>query len=373
MVLYLIGTKAQYIKMAPVILESERQKLPYQLIYTGQHSETFDDLQANFGLRPPDLILVEQPEATDRQSFSKWLLRAYRAAKSSYMRNVLDDVDAVVVHGDTASTLLGTRIAKQHRRLLVHVEAGLRSFNYFHPFPEEIIRVLVSKSTNLHCCPDDTAINNLDMAKVRGERLLTDGNTLIDALRIAGKQAAIRSGTPSPYGIFSMHRQENLFNKHRLHRALALLERLSTIVTMQFVLHPVTRTRLEALGCMSLLSNNPRIKLVPRMDFFAFNKLLRAAQFVVTDGGSNQEECALLAIPCVILRRATERSDGIGRNALLGDLNIDRIMPFVRAAVTETQPRAILPAVSPSRIIVNRLMTLQRNPYQLGAVAHHGH
>ena len=166
MIIHLVGTKAQYIKMAPVILETARQGLPYKLIYTGQHSETFNDLQSNFGLGPPDIRLTEQTEVTDRQFFVKWLWAVRRTAYSSIMRETWTDASAIVVHGDTASTLLGARIAKRYRRPLVHVEAGLRSFNYFHPFPEEVIRVLVSRSTTLHCCPDAVAIQNLDRRRL---------------------------------------------------------------------------------------------------------------------------------------------------------------------------------------------------------------
>ncbi|HVC38009.1 MAG TPA: UDP-N-acetylglucosamine 2-epimerase [Gammaproteobacteria bacterium] len=355
MIIHLVGTKAQYIKMAPVILETARKGLAFQLIYTGQHSETFSDLQSNFGLGPPDIRLTEQTEAKDRQSFIRWLWAARRAANSSSMRPVWNDASAIVVHGDTASTLLGARIAKRYHRPLVHIEAGLRSFNYLHPFPEEITRVLVSKSTALHCCPDTVAMQNLEWAKVAGERLLTHGNTLIDSLRMAQSHSNYRSTDTGSYGVFSMHRHENLFKKSRLLRALTILNRLSEIVPMYFVLHPVTQRRLENLGLLESLRINSRIKLVDRMDFFGFHGLLRGARFVATDGGSNQEECALLDIPCVLLRRATERPVGLGESVLLADLDAERILPFVRAAASKDRHPVDLPDVSPSKIIVKKL------------------
>jgi UDP-N-acetylglucosamine 2-epimerase (non-hydrolysing) len=357
MIIHLVGTKAQYIKMAPVILETERRQLPCKLIYTGQHSETFDDLQKNFGLHGPDLRLTSDDEATDRQSFLKWVRSAWRAANSSAIRDIWSDASAIVVHGDTASTLLGARIAKKYGRPLVHVEAGLRSFNYLHPFPEELIRVLVSRSAAVHCCPDEVAFRNLELARVGGERLLTHGNTLIDALRIAQAAAPVPQRTNCGYGIFSMHRQENLFNKRRMGKALRLLSELAQVAPVKFVLHPVTQRRLEQLGALEQIQTDSRVTLVPRMDFFAFNALLRGASFVVTDGGSNQEECALLNIPCVLVRRATERPDGIGANAIIGDLDIERILLFLRTAIGQERPQARLPDESPSRIIVERLIS----------------
>lgn len=358
MLVYLIGTKAQYIKMAPVVLETIRRGLDYRLVYTGQHSETFEDLQRNYGLPPAHAVLVDQAEASDRQSFAKWLWRSWRAARGATMRRVWERASAIVVHGDTASTLLGARIARQARRPLVHVEAGLRSFNFFHPFPEEIIRVLVSKSVALHCCPDDISAGNLRRANTAGEILVTSGNTMIDALRCAADAGARPDqGTP-PYGVFSLHRHENLFNAKRLARALEVLHALAQVAPIRFVLHPVTLRRLESLGLMSGLRSNRQIEFVPRMDFFSFNRLLHGARFVATDGGSNQEECALLGIPCVLLRQATERQDGLQGNVVLTDLDVARSVAFAQRACAAPVSRSQLPQASPSRIIVDRLAAL---------------
>lgn len=358
MLVYLIGTKAQYIKMAPVVLETLRRGLDYRLVYTGQHSETFEDLQRNYGLPPAHAVLVEQVEATDRQSFARWLWRSWRASRSPQMRRLWEGASAIVVHGDTASTLLGARIARQAQRPLVHVEAGLRSFNFFHPFPEEIIRVLVSRSVALHCCPDDTSAKNLQRANTAGEILVTSGNTMIDALRYAADAGAQKDQQTPPYGVFSLHRHENIFNAKRLARALEVLHALAAVAPIRFVLHPVTLKRLESLGLMADLRANPRIELVPRMDFFSFNRLLRGARFVATDGGSNQEECALLGIPCVLLRQATERQDGLQDKVVLTDLDVERSVAFARQACAAPVSRSQLPQVSPSRIIVDRLAAL---------------
>jgi UDP-N-acetylglucosamine 2-epimerase (non-hydrolysing) len=359
MILYLIGTKAQYIKMAPVIKETARCGLPFKLVYTGQHSETFSDLQQNFGLAEPDMTLVNNAEATDRQSFARWLWRAVRSSRSSAAGDVFAAASCIVVHGDTASTLLGAYIARRYRRPLVHVEAGLRSYNYAHPFPEEAIRVMVSRFTSLHCCPDDIAVRNLKQAGVQGEVLHTSGNTLIDALHQACEGSIHRNEQEPGYGLFSMHRQENLFDGQRLDKALVILVDAARLMPIRFVLHPVTQRRLEKLGRLEALRSNPAISLVPRMDFFRFNRMLRRARFVITDGGSNQEECALLGIPCVVLRRATERADGLDGCVLLGDLDSERIVPFIRAAVSNPRPPAALPPVSPSSIIVERLSRFQ--------------
>jgi UDP-N-acetylglucosamine 2-epimerase (non-hydrolysing) len=354
MIVYIIGTKAQYIKMAPVVLETIAQGLPFRLVLTGQHSETFDDLQQNFGLPPADLTLVDGSEAKDRISFARWIWRSFLAARLPRPQRLWRQASVIVVHGDTASALLGAGIGWSYRRPVVHVEAGLRSFNYLHPFPEELIRVLVSHIATLHLCPDAVAAKNLQGA--RGECLVTDGNTLKDALRLALKAArppAARRGRP--YAVFSAHRQENLFNSGRLEALLDLLRKLTGIVDVKFVLHPVTRKRLEQLGLIDALRQQPGLELVPRMDFFGFIGLIGGAAFVATDGGSNQEECAMLDIPCVLLRQATERPDGLDTNVLLGDLDEARILAFAQQHLVSERELGLRDAYSPSARIVERL------------------
>ncbi|MEI2454060.1 UDP-N-acetylglucosamine 2-epimerase [Lysobacter firmicutimachus] len=356
MLVYLVGTKAQYIKMAPVIRETIGQGVDYALILTGQHRETFDELQRNFGLPDPDLVLVPGEEAKDRLSLLAWAVKAWRRAGSPELRRIWSRTSAVVVHGDTASTLLGAMIGRRFSLPVAHVEAGLRSFDIFHPFPEELIRVAVSKVATLHLCPDPVAMANLD--RVRGEKLMTQGNTLVDAMRLA-VAAEADAGPPTeeaPYAVFSMHRQENLFNRDRLDRALGVLQALARdVMPVRFVLHPVTRRRLEKLGLLSQIGQWSGVTLVDRMDFLSFGRLIRGARMVATDGGSNQEECAMLGIPCVLLRQATERPDGLSDSVLLADLDADKIKRFAQRAADEPGRIKSLPAASPSREIVAAL------------------
>lgn len=354
MIVYLIGTKAQYIKMAPVVLETMRRQLPFRLVLTGQHNETFDDLQRNFGLPEADFVLVGGSEAKDRISFLRWVRQSLAAAHRPAAAAIWRQASVIVVHGDTASTLLGAYIGWRFRRPIAHVEAGLRSFNYLHPFPEELIRVAVSKIASLHFCPDATAMGNL--ARARGERLDTGGNTLKDSVRLAvAAQAAPGSAAQGAYAVFSMHRQENLFNQQRLDALLNILRRLGQTIRVKFVLHPVTRKRLEQLNLLDALQREPGIELIGRMDFFRFIGLIGGAAFVATDGGSNQEECAMLGIPCVLLRQATERPDGLDGGVLLGNVDEESILEFARRHTSADRALAVAGTSSPSAAILDRL------------------
>jgi UDP-N-acetylglucosamine 2-epimerase (non-hydrolysing) len=367
MIVYLIGTKAQYIKMAPVVLATRRRGAPMRLVYTGQHSETFDDLQENFGLPDPDFVLVSAGEAKDHVSFSRWLLGAWRASGSAPARAMWRGATAIVVHGDTASTMLGAWIGKRHGVPVAHVEAGLRSFSYRHPFPEELVRVAVSKIARIHFCPDPQALANLERAKVGGTRVLTPGNTMKDALRIAQSRAVVSAPATAPYAVFSMHRHENLFNRARLDGLLSVLRDMSAIIPMKFVLHPVTRKRLQTLGLLDALSRQPGLELVARMDFLRFATLLSGASFVATDGGSNQEECAMLGIPCLLLRQATERPDGLDDGVVLSNYDAPLMLDFARRHADATVTRRPVDGVSPSEVIVDHLLALSAD--QAGVAA----
>lgn len=357
MIVYLIGTKAQYIKMAPVVLETRRRGLSMCLVYTGQHSETFEDLQENFDLPDPDHVLVGGGEAKDHISFSRWLFAALRASGQPKARAIWRESTVMVVHGDTASTLLGAWIGKRYGVPVAHVEAGLRSYSYFHPFPEELVRVVVSRMARIHFCPDTQAMANLMKAGTKGARILTPGNTMKDALRIAQSRASHSSPPLRPYAVFSMHRHENLFNSARLDRLLDMLRRMIALIDIKFVLHPVTHKRLQTLGLLEELARLPGLELLARMDFVRFTAVLAHASFVATDGGSNQEECAMLGIPCLLLRQATERMDGLNAGVVLSNYDPNVMLDFARRHAAVAPPRQALDDASPSRIIVDSLVT----------------
>lgn len=353
MIVYLIGTKAQYIKMAPVILETLRRGILCQIVYSGQHNETFDELQANFGMPAPDSILVGGVEAKDYLSFGGWVFSALRAIRARSNAAIWSNASVIVVHGDTVSALLGGLIGKRYRIPVAHVEAGLRSFNYFHPFPEEIIRVLLSRLTALHFCPDEHSQKNLQ--KTKGEVTNTQGNTLKDSLRLAIARQKNMARDVRPYAVFSMHRHENLFNVGRLSFLLSALKSMSEIIPIKFVLHPVTRKRLQKTGLLRDLEQNKAIEMIPRMDFFNFIDLLVDASFVATDGGSNQEECAMLGIPCLLLRKTTERLDGLDDTVVISNYQLDRMLEFSRKHTQRLSMVRALNFESPSNIIVDRL------------------
>ena len=152
-----------------------------------------------------------------------------------------------------------------------------------------------------------------------------------------------------------MHRSENLFRRARLEGLLDILREIAVRLPVRFVLHPVTRRRLETLGLIDRVAAMPGVSLVARMDFFRFIGMVRNAAVVLTDGGSNQEECAMLGVPCVLLRRATERRDGLDSNVVISGYDRGVVMGAVEHALQASRQTRTLDAHSPSRVVVERL------------------
>jgi UDP-N-acetylglucosamine 2-epimerase (non-hydrolysing) len=355
-VLVLIGTKAQFIKTAPVLREMDARGIRYRLVYTGQHSETFDLLEAAFGTRPPDEVLVPTFEASTHVSFLSWTLRYWRAVWRRMRSPEWRDCNIGLVHGDTASTLFGALALRLAGLPVAHVEAGLRSSRWLEPFPEEIIRRLVSRLSQLHFAPDAEAAANLK--KAGGRVVNTEGNTLKDALLLALEQGAAQRGpdTTEPYAVVSMHRSENLSNRAVFVMLMQAVVETAQRIPVRFVLHPATRERIRASGWLPRLQAAEGVQLLERMGYPDFVRLLLGSRFLMTDGGSNQEEAAMMGLPTLLLRRTTERGDGLGANVELSQLEPERIRDFVGRHVGNGWDVQALAAGSPSRRLVDVLL-----------------
>lgn len=351
--LVLVGTKAQFIKTAPILSELDRQQIAYRLIYTGQHSETFDLLEAAFDTRPADEELVPETEAATHASFLGWTLRFWRAALGRI--GSWRGARGGLVHGDTASTLFGAIALRLAGVPVVHVEAGLRSPRLLEPFPEELVRRFVSRMTRLHLAPDPVAVNNL--RKAGGKVVDTQGNTLRDSLLLALRRwpEMPNTGGQDGYAVVSMHRSENLGRKADFDLLMGEVIHAAAILPVKFVLHPATRERIRASGWLSKLEAQPGLTLMDRMDYPDFVRLLVGASCLLTDGGSNQEEAAMLGLPTLLLRRATERADGLGDGIELSYLRPELIRDFLDRYAGKTWILRAVEGASPSEIVVDAL------------------
>lgn len=353
MIYIVIGTKAQLIKMAPVMLRLQEENIPYTFILTGQHRETMDDLRENFSIKSPDVILHSGREIASIPSMLVWIVKLSLKAlfrRAGLFRRDRGRNSVVLIHGDTFSTLVGGVMGRIARIPVAHIESGLSSFDLWNPFPEELIRRITFRLSAIYFCPGQWAVNNLK--KQKGIKINTEHNTLFDALHCALKAKAIRTRIPDrPYCIASVHRFENLCSRSSLEQTLSLIETVARHIRVIFILHPVTDRALGRFNLRKRLETNPSIELHPRYDYFTFIHLLNRSTCLVTDGGSNQEESYYLGKPCLLLRRVTERTEGMKGNVVISNYDKERTVDFIKHS-DRYRIRQIRSAASPSDSIV---------------------
>ena len=358
MITCILGTRAQLIKMAPVIRAIEDRGWAFCLTLTGQHRESIDDIIRDFGILTRPRYLYNGPEINGIFQMLAWAWRCWRVFRRSpelYLPVSAGQPNLVLIHGDTFSTILGLVLARARSVRVAHVESGLRSFRTLHPFPEELTRLVVMRFAHIAFCPGAWALNNASR-NPRLECIDTCHNTLMDALRIAQARSQ-ESKTMAPeqrYGVCSIHRFENVFFKWRLRRIVNLVCEMAGQYPIMFVLHPVTRRRLERPGFIARLRACPNISLIDRMGYIEFITLLKGSAFVVTDGGGNQEELSYLGIPTLLMRKATERQEGLGATVTIGNYSRDAALAFLKQLRPSLQIN-IDAGISPAGIIVDHL------------------
>lgn len=356
MIHVVIGTKAQLIKMAPLLLRFQQKNIPYNFILTGQHRETIDDLRENFSVKPADVVLYRGKDIVSVPSMLIWGIRILFLAlfRKKSVFGSSRRASIVLVHGDTFSTLLGALMGKLGGVAVAHVESGLRSGNLLHPFPEELTRLLVFSLADYYFCPGQWSVGNL--ARYRGKKIDTRYNTLLDSLRHAIAMKNPDAGMEkNSYCVVTIHRFENIFSRKKFEHIVALIELIARQIRVVFILHPVTEKTLRRKNLYGRLENNSAIDMRPRYDYINFIQLISRAEFVVSDGGSNQEECSYLGIPCLLLRKFTERQEGLESNVILSGYSEKRVTEFL-ANYRNYKSRPIETDLSPSDIIVQTLL-----------------
>jgi len=357
--IFVVGTRAQLIKVAPVVVACERAGQAATMLMTGQHRETMQDLVEEFGIRSPQVAAIAAGEHSTIGALVKWLPRAYSGV-ASHLRELARGHSGldVLVHGDTLSTLVGAVAGRRCGARVVHLESGLSSGRLFDPFPEEISRRLVFRAAHVAMCPGPVEAAYMHRHHPQCRVVDTGGNTIVDAVALVGASPADRD--PSrPYLVASLHRFQNLYQAGRLRQLTQLVATLSRRYPVHFVLHPATRNRLGREGLLPALEAEPGVTLSPRLGYGAFLRLAAGAACVLTDGGSNQEELAALGVPTLVMRARTERSDGLGANALMEADAPGGVEAFVLGGGFESLrcPPRPPPVPGPSQRIVEALAT----------------
>ncbi|WP_045695307.1 non-hydrolyzing UDP-N-acetylglucosamine 2-epimerase [Streptomyces rubellomurinus] len=307
----IVGTRAEAVKMAPVVLELRKQ--PWAdpvLVATGQHGPVVDEVLACFGLRA-DIPLAPPRRDDSLTTLTAQLLRQVDGClRGARWR-------AVVVQGDTTSALAGSMAGFLSSLPVVHVEAGLRSGDLGNPFPEEAHRRMIAQVSALHLAPTPVAESNLRRDGLSGEATVVTGNTVIDAVVLAGRSpAAARDplvrrveAIGAPVVVVTAHRRENWGEPiARISRAVAELSLRHRELTFLVAAHmnPVVRSAIEAE-----LRGLPNVLLPGPVAYAPFSRLLSRARLVITDSGGIQEEAAAFGLPVLVTRENTERVEGL--------------------------------------------------------------
>lgn len=355
MIHVILGTKAQMVKMSPLLAHMGKMGIDYNFIFTGQHQETVDDIRNNFSVKEPDYILHKGKDVSSIFYMVFWALKIVLHTVINRKKVFCGDSDGIVlVHGDTFSTLVGAILGKLFGFKVGHIESGLRSHELFHPFPEELTRILVFKLSDYYFCPGQWACQNLK--GYPGNVVDTRFNTLIDAVRHvwADDVADVVPPIFEKYSLISTHRFENWASRKAALVNVELIERIVETVPGLFVAHSITKKKLHEYGLYDRLAMNKNIEIRERCDFRQFIKLVKGSEFVVTDGGSNQEECSYIGKPCLLLRKASERQEGLGENAVLSKYDVNVVDSFLSNYESYKRPIK-LADISPSEIIVEHI------------------
>lgn len=329
-VLVSIGTRPEVIKLAPVVRALRRDPLfRVRILATGQHRELLAQLLGFFRLTPDaDLGLMRED-----QSLADLTGRMVGAVDRVLAE---ENPDLVLAQGDT-TTVMVTALCSFYRRIAFgHVEAGLRTRRKFSPFPEEMNRAITARLGDLHFAPTETARANLLREGIPDSRIFVTGNTVIDALLWAAPrvdETPWLSGDGRRLILVTAHRRENFGEP--LREICEALEELATRPDVR-ILYPVHPNPSISGPVHRMLAGSPGVSLVEPLDYPEFIAALKASALVLTDSGGVQEEAPSLGKPVLVLRRDTERPEGIDAgNAFLVGTRRESIVERARALLED--------------------------------------
>lgn len=312
-VMTIFGTRPEAIKMAPLVLEL--QKYPEQIesivTVTAQHRQMLDQVLETFKITPNyDLNIMK-----DRQTLIDVTTNALQGL-DKVMKEAQPDI--VLVHGDTATTFIASLAAFYNQIAIGHVEAGLRTWNKYSPYPEEMNRQLTGVMADLHFAPTEVSKKNLLDENKNSEAIFVTGNTAIDALATTVSEhythPVLDKMGEDRMILLTAHRRENLGEPMR-HMFKAITRILAEHEDVQ-VVYPVHMNPAVREIANEILGDNERVHLIEPLEVFDFHNFAANSYMILTDSGGVQEEAPSLGKPVLVLRDTTERPEGIAAGTL---------------------------------------------------------
>ncbi|USK74938.1 non-hydrolyzing UDP-N-acetylglucosamine 2-epimerase [Peribacillus frigoritolerans] len=311
-VMTIFGTRPEAVKMAPLVLEFQKHPEYFKPIVavTAQHRQMLDQVLDLFSIQPDyDLDIMKE-----RQTLADITTRALDGL-DSVMKEAKPDI--VLVHGDTTTTFVASLAAFYNQIVIGHVEAGLRTWNKYSPYPEEMNRQLTGTMADLHFAPTSKAEENL-LNENKKDNIFVTGNTVTDALKTTVRSTyshpVLKGLGEDRLILLTAHRRENLGEPMR--NIFRAVKRIIVEHDDVQVVYPVHLNPLVQELANEVLGDDPRIHLIEPLDVLDFHNFASRAHLILTDSGGIQEEAPSLGVPVLVLRDTTERPEGIAAGTL---------------------------------------------------------
>ena len=335
--LVIFGTRPEFIKLLPVMVEIKKQNLETQFVYvfTGQHHEMTRDLFLTFNFSP-DISLEEKNHHNS-------LSRSYAGILAG-LQEAIDDlrkthtIKMIIGQGDTSSCACAAMSAFFNEIPFAHIEAGLRTHNMENPFPEEYFRRMISLTTAMHFVPTAVAAENLLREGITEERIVITGNTITDVIEYLKPldsqplDPMQDTGFPATATnvMITCHRRENQNgNFHILVETVKTLAEEYPSLNFTWISHktPFIQHELQS----DLFGNHPNVRVIPPLGLIEMYRLYETTRLIITDSGGVQEEAPGFNIPVIVIRDVTERSESVdlGYSVLTG-MNREKILDAFR-------------------------------------------
>ncbi len=349
-IIFIFGTRPEIIKLAPVILEMKKYPQDYNVIIcnTEQQKQLSNQTLAYFGLKA-DINLDCMRENQSLSSVQARILTSLDKVFSEH------EIDATIVQGDTMTVLCGALTSFYHKIPVFHVEAGLRSYDIYEPFPEEVMRQMTSRVAALHFAPTDVNKKALLKEDIAENKIHVVGNTVIDALFCLSKEVIENSEKfyeekgiriDDKLVLITAHRRENHGERiDRIIEAISFLAKKYTDHTFVIPVHPNPNVKNKIHERLGNFSN---IHLLTPLDYPYLVYLMKHAKLILTDSGGIQEEAPSFACPTLVMRYETERKEGVeaGVSKLVG-ADYDKILAESEKVLSSTKENTRLKAQNP--------------------------
>lgn len=329
MIYIILGTRGQFMKMFPLMMLFDKEKIEYKFIYTGQHPNVMETVRV-LGIRKPDIILASRKK--DMVNIWEVMVWAFIVLFNARKLPIKID-DHVLIHGNAETSFLSLLIAKYFRAKAVRVEAGTRSGNFLSPFPEEIINAVLDKFSDIYFCPYQ---ENADTIKKKKDVYAVNGNTGFDSVHCALEvqpSDVVKKIIKGAYVVFTARRMETVYNFHNLTKIISVLEEIlkrGFVVIWpihQFTAYGLKKNKLW--GKIEELKSQYKLETENIFNYVDYVHILRNSEFIASDGSGPQNEAYFLNKPFLILRNTIINEPGINENAFSSELNLKKSIYFL--------------------------------------------